>query len=376
MKKIIYCPEKLPRKENIWVFLMGPIQGAPQWQQEVFDKFPSDLPVTFLNPRRKENPKGNEDEKKVFSDDDYRKQVEWETIGLRTCDIILCWIPSPAEDIPGRQYAQTTRFELGENLARGKKVLLGTDPNIPGYRYFQHKLVTYHQCSLSHSLSDLLLALENQIKSVSDPEKYYDWFTSDTHFGSSRALSLSRRPFLTTKDMDWAMIENWNKKVKPGDNIYHLGDFGSTEYLKYLNGNKILILGNYEREELKNLNIDPNLDEAVIPFFKEKGWDDVYPGRYVDLMPPRRMLPPELPEINLTLSHEPLKVKEIVQLYQGMGDSNCFGCFGHIHGRQMIKQWGIDVGVDAHNFTPIGLDEVLFYFNAIKTGKYDSNVWC
>ena len=376
MKKIIYCPEDFPKKEGIWVFLMGPIQGAPQWQQEVFDRFPSDLPVTFLNPRRKENPKGNEDEKKVFSAPDYRKQVEWETIGLRTCDIILCWIPSQAEDIPGRSYAQTTRFELGENLARGKEVLLGTDPTIPGYRYFQHKLVAYHQCSLSHSLPDLLLALENLVKDSTDIEKSSDWFTSDTHFGSARALFFSRRPFLSVEDMDWTMIENWNKKVKPVDNIYHLGDFGSTKYLKYLNGNKILILGNYEREELKNLNIDPNLDEDVIPYFKEKGWDEVLPGRYVDLVPPRRMLSPELPEINLTLSHEPLKVKEIVQLYQRMGDLNCFGCFGHIHGRQMVKQWGIDVGVDAHNFTPVSLSEVLFYFNAIRTGEYDSNVWC
>ena len=376
-KKIIYCPDELPKKEDIWVFLMGPIQGAPDWHEEVFNLCPSDLPVTFLCPKRKQNPKGNEDDTKVFGDKEYNKQVKWETEGLRACDIILCWVPLPAENIPGRSYAQTTRFELGENLARGKKVLCGTDPKFPGRRYFQQKLVNYHQPTLSSNLSDLLLALKNRVLEKTNEVMLKDWFTSDTHFGSFRALSFSKRPFLTTEDMDWTMIERWNNVVGPWDTIYHLGDFGDYTKLKYLNGVKILILGNYEEEEMKNLNLDPNLDEVVIPYFREKGWDEVFPGKYIDLMPPRRVLPSDLPEINLTLGHKPTEVGKVVKTYQKLGDPNCFGCFGHIHGRQFLKEWGgVDVGVDANNFTPIELDRIIFYFKAWKDGRYDIDVWC
>ena len=376
-KKIIYCPNELPKKEDVWVFLMGPIQGAPNWQQEVFNLFPEDLPVTFLSPRREENPKGSEDDTKVFNDEEYKKQVEWETVGLRTCDMILCWFPLPAEEVPGRSYAQTTRFELGENLARGKKVIVGCDPKFPGRRYFQQKLADYHQLAMSSNLPDLLLALENAVKTKTEDPGVKNWFTSDTHFGSFRALSLSNRPFRTTKDMDWEMVERWNNVVGPWDNNYHLGDFGDYKYLKYLNGNKILILGNYEKEELKSLNVDPELDEVIIPYFREKGWDEVFPGKYIDLMPPSRVLPSDLPEINLTLGHEPTEVKRVVETYHRLGDPNCFGCFGHIHGRQFLKEWGgIDVGVDANNFTPIELERIIFYFKAWRDKKYDSNVWC
>lgn len=36
MNKIIYAPESLPlQKEETYVFLGGPIQGAPDWQSTV-----------------------------------------------------------------------------------------------------------------------------------------------------------------------------------------------------------------------------------------------------------------------------------------------------------------------------------------------------
>jgi hypothetical protein len=31
--KMIYAIEQLPKKEDTWVFLGGPIQGAPEWQE-------------------------------------------------------------------------------------------------------------------------------------------------------------------------------------------------------------------------------------------------------------------------------------------------------------------------------------------------------
>lgn len=108
--KMIYAIEQLPKKEDTWVFLGGPIQGAPEWQETV----PDIQGVTWINPRRKEKISGG------LSDAEYKKQVDWETIGLRVSDFILFWIPEAVEDIPGRDYAQTTKIELTENLVRKK----------------------------------------------------------------------------------------------------------------------------------------------------------------------------------------------------------------------------------------------------------------
>lgn len=375
-KRIIYCPEELPKKDNYWVFLMGPIQGAPNWQQEVFDKFPEDIPVTFLSPRRKNNPVGSEDLKQVFSDEEYRKQVEWETLGLRTCDCILCWFPLPAEEIPGRSYAQTTRFELGENLARGKRIICGYDPKIPGNRYFLNKISTYQQTAPGNTLDYLLSVLKSYVHMSKEDSYEREWFTSDTHFSQHRTLTLSNRPFRNTIEMDWVIIENWNREVGPWDKIYHLGDFGNHEKVKYLNGIKTLLMGNYERQELKENGLENASEAEQCKYFLDKGWDEVFPDRFIDISLPRRMIPLEYPRMDLIVGHEPIDVKNHVDLFKELGEENVFGLFGHIHGRQGIKPWGMDIGVDFNHFSPVSLEKVFFIYSAIKKGYYDDNVWC
>jgi len=53
---------------------------------------------------------------------------------------------------------------------------------------------------------------------------------SDTHFGHGNILTFKDksgqpiRPYKTLEEMDEALIDNWNKVVKPTDKIYHLGD--------------------------------------------------------------------------------------------------------------------------------------------------------
>lgn len=64
------------------------------------------------------------------------------------------------------------------------------------------------------------------------------------------------------------------------------------------------------------------------------------------------------------LAHEPVKLREKTE----------FGLFGHIHSRQPVKKYGLDVGVDAHYFTPIDVETVLWYKNAIEN-FYDNNVF-
>lgn len=90
-----------------------------------------------------------------------------------------------------------------------------------------------------------------------NPEEQNLWFTSDTHFGHENIIKYSCRPFQNAKEMDEALIENWNARVKPDDIIFHLGDFGhcgsarTKELLDTLNGRKFLILGNHDWRTFK-----------------------------------------------------------------------------------------------------------------------------
>jgi len=92
-------------------FLLGPIQGAPDWQDEasslIEERVTTD--VVVANPRT----------------DDYRsysQQVRWEQHHIRRAKMLgglIFWWPSETEDCPSpnapdRAYAQTTRIEFGK----------------------------------------------------------------------------------------------------------------------------------------------------------------------------------------------------------------------------------------------------------------------
>ena len=108
---IIKCPNPVPERKTKWyIFLAGPIQGATDWQ---FSLPVENKNIFWLSPRRE-----------TYANFDYYEQVNWETNLLRICDIILFYIPEQTKLIKGRDYAQTTRTEFGEYIARGKKNVL------------------------------------------------------------------------------------------------------------------------------------------------------------------------------------------------------------------------------------------------------------
>jgi calcineurin-like phosphoesterase family protein len=51
------------------------------------------------------------------------------------------------------------------------------------------------------------------------------WFTSDSHFGHDAIRRLADRPFASLDEMDTALVDRWNGVVRPGDTVWHLGDF-------------------------------------------------------------------------------------------------------------------------------------------------------
>ena len=359
MSKIIKSPEGIipgVKKEDLYIFLAGPIQGVHDWQT-------NDIPdlgeeVTLINPRRARHPDPSFD---------WNKQVAWETIGLRVSDAIIFWVPPEEEKIEGRDYAQTTKIELTENLVRGKKIFLGIDPSIHTRRYLVEKAKSYGLKKIHDNLEDLISEVRTWINDERKTKKRY--FTSDTHFGSQRTLDLSRRPFKSTLEMDWKMVELWNQTVRPWDEVYHLGDFGDRSWLKFLNGEIKLVQGNYEKDEVK-----AHWEESkFIETLEGIGFDHVYKADKI----PHIMID----EYHIHLVHEPTNLKTLVDyemqspVWESLGKDHRFALFGHIHGRQMIKKYGLDVGVDCSKFKPVSEEDIKFYLNAIEKGYYDENVW-
>ena len=196
------------------------------------------------------------------------------------------------------------------------------------------------------------------------------FFTSDTHFGSERALELSKRPFKSVEEMDEVMLKNINDICKATDaaHLIHLGDFGNHEFVKRINVPVLLVIGNYELTEIEN-GFDGDYKEYRRYIMDQFGYADV--AYHIEL------------EIeghsHLWMAHDPMdcvKNRDNSRSYINTVDQNgTFYLFGHIHGRQKVKPFGIDVGVDGNHFLPMPLDDVWFYQNAIMN-HYDSSVWC
>lgn len=78
-------------------------------------------------------------------------------------------------------------------------------------------------------------------------------YISDTHFGHSNIIRYDNRPFWSFKEMDEALVRNWNETVNNADTVYILGDFSwydekeTLEILNKLSGKKVLIKGNHDR---------------------------------------------------------------------------------------------------------------------------------
>lgn len=315
------------------VFLAGPIKGAPDWQSKAIRDL-ADLDVYIANPRRENVQNFNLD-----------LQVDWESKFLALADVIMFWIPPKESDVAGRDYAQTSRFELAEWMAKThynhtrKQIVVGIDDAFFGKSYIVKRLKT-ENVPVYHTYAETLNKVRSLLKNNGRV-----FFTSDTHFGSERAMNLSRRPFISVKEMDDTLILNWNNEVASDDVVYHLGDFGDLNIRPYLHGKIHFILGNYETDALK--------ENADLEVQFHKCFASVLPHNTLTLKNGEPVY----------LTHKPSECKK-----------NMFNLFGHIHGLRKVSTNGLNVGVDANHFRPINEDDVLFFKDAILN-HYDYEVF-
>ncbi|AGF57714.1 calcineurin-like phosphoesterase family protein [Clostridium saccharoperbutylacetonicum] len=167
------------------------------------------------------------------------------------------------------------------------------------------------------------------------------YFTSDLHFNHEKIIKHTNRPFHTVDQMNGRLIKNWNSIITPNDEVYILGDFTmkggiiANHYLQLLCGTKYLIKGNHD-----NFIEDNAFNKDLFQWIKD----------YHEF---------EYRNYKFVLFHYPI----LEWNKKGHGSIHLHG---HIHSDitynlEMLKNKvkAYDVGVDANNYMPISIEEII-----------------
>ena len=182
-----------------------------------------------------------------------------------------------------------------------------------------------------------------------------NYYISDTHFfhkNIAGGKNYDKRPYETLEEMHEDMKNKWNNVVTSADHVYILGDLTwkatdeAIEFIKSLNGNKHLILGNHDfthNNKLKKLFVE------VVPYKEIK---DKLDGI----------------EYNLVLSHYPI-------MFWDRQHYGAIHLYGHVHNtrehfiyQDFISKLNYEyafnckaynVGCMFWNYTPVTLEQIL-----------------
>lgn len=163
------------------------------------------------------------------------------------------------------------------------------------------------------------------------------FFTSDCHFYHKNIIDFCKRPFGSVEHMNESLINNWNSVVENQDHVWMLGDFSFGSYeetatiLEQLKGHKHLIVGNHDRKG--------RADKLF-----NRDWADYF----VDSHDYFRL---KVDGEKFVMCHFPFASWE----------RGYINLHGHLHSpagyQNKYRQY--DVGMDANNYTPILLSDVV-----------------
>jgi calcineurin-like phosphoesterase family protein len=186
------------------------------------------------------------------------------------------------------------------------------------------------------------------------------FFTSDLHIGHDRINELAGRPFDSVNEMNNAIVDNWNARVGRDDVVWVLGDVAmghindSLRFIERLNGSKHLVPGNHDRCFSQYRKNGPR--EADFELYRAVGFK-VHP-EYVQFAATSRARGVEV----WNLCHFPYTGDSgDVDRYADLRprDTGQILLHGHIHRMQKIRGRQVHVGVDAWDFAPASLDEIV-----------------
>lgn len=159
------------------------------------------------------------------------------------------------------------------------------------------------------------------------------WVTADHHFFHDNIRRYCNRPFPNVATMNAELERLWNETVGPGDEVWHLGDFGFAGRYGFelellfgrLHGTKRLICGSHDSSS------------------KRLPWDAVIRGSYfLD---------------GITLVHDGDAFKRTVE--PDCRERLVF-C-GHVHEIWKVRENLLNVGVDVWHFYPVEWDRARQY---------------
>ena len=144
MGKVIVAPEYV-NAFGRFVFLSGPIIGAPNWQREAVVMIHSyDDSIVIAAPCRDTLV---DQERKPLEGDAYYEQMKWEQKYLeiaRKRGVTLFWCAKEIQHFCHRDYGQKTCVELGEALAyhksQGSRFVVGYEEGFCGTRYIRERV--------------------------------------------------------------------------------------------------------------------------------------------------------------------------------------------------------------------------------------------
>lgn len=185
--------------------------------------------------------------------------------------------------------------------------------------------------------------------------------TSDTHFSHANIIRYCDRPFSDPAVMNERLVDAWNDRVRPDDEIWHLGDVAmgrieeSLLIIRRLHGRKFLVPGNHDR---------------CWPGHKKVGdWPEKYTAAGFTLLPRTTTL--TLAGREVLLCHFPYRGdSRDVDRYreERPADEGRWLLHGHVHERWRQRGRQINVGVDVWDYAPVSLETIE---DVIRSGKAD-----
>lgn len=126
-----------------------------------------------------------------------------------------------------------------------------------------------------------------------------DYYISDLHLGHMNAIRFDNRPFRDTAHMEKAILNNWNSKIMPNDDVYILGDifyhypYNKKAFIEKLCGRLHFIVGNHDKGLINEKpvlslfesvdlikRIDDNGRMVILCHYPIADWDGKYHGSY------------------------------------------------------------------------------------------------
>ncbi len=165
------------------------------------------------------------------------------------------------------------------------------------------------------------------------------FFTSDIHFYDYDTLVIDDRPFASAEEFDNFVIKTWNSQAQKGDEIFVIGDFvdcdgngyegwkHSINYVKKINADVVLIIGNNEERVIKNW-FDNDFN-AFREYCLNSGFKEVYKNLVVNIC-----------DTDFFLTHKPKDRR-----------NDMLTLFGHLHRScGLYKPYGFNIGCDLNHF--------------------------